>query len=95
MADPYSLPPKLDLSAASQLAADLGALCTADLTLDASQVTHVGALGVQVIASATKTLRANGHSVQITHMSDKAVDQLSHLGFTPEALTSGNWGAVE
>ncbi|WP_407493461.1 STAS domain-containing protein [Pseudooceanicola sp. MF1-13] len=88
MSEPYTLPPKLDLSAASGLAADLRTRCTADLTLDATNVTQVGALGVQIIASAARSAQAAGHKVQLIHLSDKALEQLSHLGFTPETLTA-------
>jgi chemotaxis protein CheX len=95
MSEPYTLPPKLDLSAASGLAADLKTRCTADLTLDASDVTQVGALGVQIIASAARTAHAAGHKVQITQLTDKAVEQLSHLGFTPESLTASEAEGAE
>jgi len=86
MADPYRLPSKLDLPAAASLAADLQAHLDADLILDAAGVTQIGALCVQVIGSAAISLASAGHRLTIVNMPDRAVEQLSNLGFTPETL---------
>lgn len=89
MAEPYMLPPKLDLPAASPLAAALKSRMNEDLVLDASDVTQVGALCIQVIAAASRSLAAAGHGLTLTNMSDKALGQLANLGFTPESLAEG------
>lgn len=86
MAETYSLPPKLDLPAAGPLAADLQAKLENDLVLDASDVTLVGALCIQVIASAALSFAAAGKRLSLTNTSDRVIDQLHHLGFTPESL---------
>lgn len=82
----YALPPKLDLPAAAPLAQELLSRLDDDLTLDAAQVNLVGALCTQVIVSAGISLRAAGHHMKVINMTDKALEQLSHLGFTPESL---------
>lgn len=86
MADPIALPSKLDLPAAAPLMSQLANHLDHDLTLDASGVTQIGALCTQVIGSAALTLAAAGHRLTITNMPDRVVDQLRHLGFTPESL---------
>ena len=87
MADRYSLPPKIDLPAAAPLAAELRGRLGADVTLDAAGVTQIGALCTQVIASAAISLAAAGHRLTIVNTSDRVVEQLRHLGFTPESLS--------
>ena len=87
MSEPYKLPPKLDLPAATPLAQDLKSRLDGDLVLDASEMTQIGALCTQVIASAALSLHRAGHSARIIHMTDRVVEQLGHLGFSPESLT--------
>jgi chemotaxis protein CheX len=86
MAETYSLPPKLDLPAAGPLAAELQAKLDNDLVLDASAVTQIGALCIQVIASASISFAAAGKHLSLANASDRVIDQLHHLGFTPESL---------
>ena len=86
MAETYSLPPKLDLPAAGPLTTDLLARMSSDLTLDAAEVTQIGALCSQVIASAAVSFQAAGHSLTLTNVTDRVLDQLRNLGFTPETL---------
>lgn len=86
MAEIYRLPPKLDLPAAAPLAGELRDRLSSDLTLDASDVGQIGALCAQVIASAALAGAAAGHRLSLTNMSDKIVEQLGHLGLTPETL---------
>ena len=78
MGERYLLPARLDLSASTALASDL--------TLDAGEVTQIGALCTQVIAAAAISLRENGHSLTLANAPDRVVDQLGNLGFTPESL---------
>lgn len=87
MAETYRLPPKLDLPAATPLAAELRARLDADLTLDAQEVVQIGALCAQVIASAAISFATSGHNLSITQVPDRILDQLGNLGFTPESLT--------
>jgi chemotaxis protein CheX len=86
MGERYLLPARLDLSASTALASDLTGRLDADLTLDAAEVTQIGALCTQVIAAAAISLRENGHSLTLVNAPDRVVDQLGNLGFTPESL---------
>jgi chemotaxis protein CheX len=86
MSETYALPPKLDLPAAAPLAQELSTRLGADLTLDASGVAQIGSLCTQVIVSAGISLRAGGHQLKIINMTDKALEQLGYLGFTPESI---------
>ena len=90
MAETYCLPSKLDLSAATPLANDLMKHVQDDLILDAGEVSQIGALCAQVIGSAAISLRANNHSLSIVNMPDRIVEQLHHIGLTPELLTEAS-----
>tara|TARA_R110002126_G_scaffold42178_7_gene122116 strand:- start:3981 stop:4250 length:270 start_codon:yes stop_codon:yes gene_type:complete len=84
MADPIVLPSRLDLSSVPAVLTELTA-CPADesLVLDASQVVHFGALGMQVILSAFKTA---GDRIQLINVSDKVLEQMRWMGMTPETI---------
>lgn len=86
MANIYRLPPKLDLAAASPLAMDLGARLDDDLVLDAADVTQIGALCAQVISSAGLSFRAAEHRLTMINATDRVIEQLGHLGLTPETV---------
>ncbi|MBT9383256.1 STAS domain-containing protein [Pseudooceanicola sp. CBS1P-1] len=89
MTAPLVLPPKLDLPAAGPLAEALRARLDGDLEVDAGEVTHLGALCLQVLLSAATSLRAGGHAMTIRHASDRLLEQMSQMGFTPETLAEG------
>ncbi len=57
---------RLDLGAAKPLHAALLSRCGGDLVLDAGQVTHLGALGLQLLLSAAQSWRQAGHALAIT-----------------------------
>jgi chemotaxis protein CheX len=86
MSDTLVLQPRLDLAAAEPLAEALKSRLGADITIDARQVTHLGAICLQVLLATAKTLRRAGHELTIVNVSDRVLDQLSALGFTPETL---------
>ena len=89
MTDALVLPPRLDLPAAAPLAQALKERLGSDIAVDASQVTHLGALALQVLLSAAATARRRGHALRITTISDRAAEQLSAMGFTPDSLAEG------
>ena len=64
MSDPIVLPSKLDLPAAVPLLNDLRA-CDGDIVLDAKDLSHLGALCLQVLISGAKTARDAGHEVAV------------------------------
>lgn len=82
------LAPKLDLRAASELYDALKEKSGSDLTLDASEVNHMGALAVQVIRSAAKSWSEAGMSLSMSACSTDLSDQLALLGFAPDTLTT-------
>lgn len=89
MSDRLSLAPKLDMKGALALADELRARRGADLTLDAAETRHIGALGVQVLLSAALSWIQAGHALALVGVSDACLDQLQLLGFSPESLMAG------
>ena len=90
MAEPIKLPPRIDVSNAGELAESLRAASQLDMIrLDASDVTHFGALGVQIVLSAARTIRTKGGAIEITGMGERALEQLAAMGLTQETLVEG------
>lgn len=79
-----SLAPRLDLSQAGPLATALRAQMRAQtggaLVLDASGVTHLGALGLQVLLSAAQSWRAAGQTLTISPRSEAFDEALALFG---------------
>ena len=75
-----SLPPVLDLQAAEPLRAELMALRGRPLTLDASQVTRLGGLCLQVLMAARKIWAEDGHSLTVDQPSSGFSEQLTAFG---------------
>jgi len=87
----FALPARLDLSTAPQLARDLLARpADQDLVLDASAVSHLGTLGVQVLIAATRRAQAAGAQIHITDLPARAQTQLEALGLTLHSLTEAS-----
>jgi chemotaxis protein CheX len=61
----FALPAQLDTAGAAALAAELTALRGRPLTLDASAVERVGALGLQVLLSARVTWARDGEKLAV------------------------------
>ncbi|MFK7882312.1 STAS domain-containing protein [Roseobacter sp.] len=90
MSDPITLAPRLDLSAASALMTTLKDHKDGDLTMDLSEVSHLGALCLQVMIAAATAAVAAGRSVSVVNASDRVIDQLRVMGMTPEAISRGH-----
>ena len=75
-----SLPPVLDLQAAEPLRAELMALRGRPLTLDASQVTRLGGLCLQVLMSARKMWAEDGLNLTVEQQSSVFSEQLAAFG---------------
>ncbi|KFE35398.1 STAS domain-containing protein [Thioclava atlantica] len=81
------LPERIDLAAVGALQDALSqALAEGDLTLDASQVSHLGALGLQLLVSAAKTARAQDRKFSITPRSEAFDEAVSRLGASLDDL---------
>jgi chemotaxis protein CheX len=89
MGEPVMLDPRLDLPAASPLMTTLRAQDAHEVTLDFTQVKHLGALCLQVILSAALTFSAEGRKLSITNVSDRVIDQMRVMGMTPEKIARG------
>jgi chemotaxis protein CheX len=84
-----SLPPVLDLQAAEPLRAELMSLRGRPLSLDASQVSRLGGLCLQVLMSARKIWVEDGVSLMVDQPSSGFSEQLAAFGdpelhFEPE-----------
>lgn len=75
-----NLSPVLDLQAAEPLRAELMALRGRPLTLDASQVTRLGGLCLQVLMSARKTWAEDGLNLTVQQQSSVFSGQLAAFG---------------
>lgn len=74
------LQPVLDLQAAEPLRAELMAARGHPLTLDASQVTRLGGLCLQVLMSARKMWAEDGHNLTVEQQSSVFSEQLAAFG---------------
>jgi chemotaxis protein CheX len=81
------LMPRLDYAAAAGLTAALREKTGHDLRLDASEVTHIGAMGLQVLRAAAQSWAIDGKSLGLTDVSEDCADQLSLFGFDPDSVT--------
>lgn len=88
-----SLAPILDLQAAEPLRAELMVLRGRPLSIDASQVSRLGGLCLQVLISARKTWVEDGQSLSVDEPSEAFTEQLASFGdpelrFLPEGGAS-------
>ncbi|MEM8577220.1 MAG: STAS domain-containing protein [Pseudomonadota bacterium] len=82
------LPDRLDLSTAPDLAREiLKHPADRNLVLDASRVSHLGTLGVQVLIAAARRSRAAGAGMEVKGLSGRAGTQLAALGLTLNTIT--------
>ena len=75
-----SLTPVLDLQAAEPLRAELMSLRGRPLEIDASQVTRLGGLCLQVLMSARKIWAEDGVTLTVNQPSQAFSDQLTAFG---------------
>ncbi|OOY30752.1 STAS domain-containing protein [Thioclava sp. F36-6] len=81
-----ALPDRIDLATVRPLQASLQCVATEDVALDASSVTHFGALGLQLLLSAAKTARIAGHRLEIAESSEAFDNALTRFGLSHEDL---------
>ncbi len=77
-----TLPETLDLAAATGFAKSLLAMRGADVTVDASQVRHLGGQCAQVLVSAAQTWRHDQADLQIVEGSSEFLAAVRLLGLT-------------
>lgn len=83
------LPPRLDLTAARGLAADLRARREAALTIDASGVEVLGGLCLQLLLAAQQTWARAGRPLRLSARSAAFDRALAQFGITPAQLECG------
>ncbi|GAC1345899.1 MAG: hypothetical protein NVSMB18_26670 [Acetobacteraceae bacterium] len=75
-----TLPPVLDLSAATALHANLLAARGEDLEVDASEVQRLGGQCLQLLLAATKAWQTDGKLLRLKNASDPCQDALTAMG---------------
>ena len=83
------LPPILDQSAASALAAELLGHRGEAVMIDASRVERIGGQCLQVLLSAVKTWRADAAALAVAGASSGFAEGLARLGVAPAEFTDG------
>ncbi len=81
-----TLEDRLDFGAVASLKAALEGQVGNDLEIDASAVTHMGTLCLQVLIAASQDWARAGHRFCLTSTSDSCATQLALHGFTPDTL---------
>ena len=77
MTTKISLPSSCDLTDAAPLRDSILQRRGEDLEIDGSNVERIGALGLQVIASAEQTWRSDGRTFTLTSPSERLLDALA------------------
>lgn len=89
MADAIVLPPRLDLSVVTKLYADLKDRAQQDVVLDLAEVTHLGALGLQLLIASARQAQETGKALSLDNVNDHVLDQMRLLGTCPETILEG------
>ncbi|MEO1490641.1 MAG: STAS domain-containing protein [Pseudomonadota bacterium] len=76
----FKLPPAVDMSSAKMIAADLCEKRGAPLTIDASDVTRIGGLGLQVLIAAKASWDADGVPLTFANGSEAFQRDIALLG---------------
>lgn len=84
-----TLQERLDFGAVTPLRSAILALVGQDIEIDASSVSHMGTLCLQVIIAASADWAKAGHTFSIKNPSEICVNQLALHGFSPDTL-NGN-----
>lgn len=88
MSGDIKLPARLDLPAAVRLVNELKSH-EGPMIVDAADVSHLGALGLQALIAAARDVQKRGDTFQMINSSDKVLDQLKIMGTAPEQLMEG------
>lgn len=87
LAAPFQLPERFDSAAAASVLEGFKRHRGAALTVDASGVRRVGAQGLQILLSATRTWQADGHVLEIENASAELIDAAQLLGLSHSDLS--------
>ena len=90
MADTIKLPERLDLPAAQPFIQEITQKdLSAGVVLDASDVTHLGALCVQAMLVSARASKAAGGDFKLENVSEKVEAQLSVMGLSVADVEGG------
>ena len=90
MSEPLKLAARLDLSEAQALSQSLSERdFSASVVVDASDVTHMGAICVQTLISAAREAQSAGGSFEIVNAGERVEDQLSVMGLSVQSIMEG------
>lgn len=84
---PFKLPERFDSAAAATVLDVFRQYRGAALTVDASAVRRVGAQGIQILISATRTWQADGHDLALENASAELIDAAQLLGLSHSDLS--------
>ena len=82
-----TLQERLDFGAVTPLKTTILERAGQDLEIDASQVTHMGTLCLQVLIAAANDWKQAGKTFQIISPSETCKTQLALHGFSPDTIT--------
>lgn len=90
MSDIISLQARLDGVALKTLSSDLTrASAQKSVRIDAGEVTHMSALAAQLILAASRAVHSDGGTFEFVALSERAGDQLTTMGLSPDKLSEG------
>lgn len=78
---------RLDFGVAPDLKSEILGSQGNDLVIDASAVTHMGTLCLQILIAAANDWRKSGHKFDLISPSDVCETQLSLHGFSTDTIT--------
>lgn len=87
IATPFQLPERFDSAAASGVLDEFKRHRGNALTVDASAVRRVGAQGLQILLSATRTWQSDGHALSLENASAELMDAAQLLGLSHSELS--------
>lgn len=84
---PFQLPERFDSAAAASVLQSFKQHRGSALTVDGSAVRRVGAQGLQILLSATRTWRSDGHALAVENASVELIDAAQLLGLSNSDLS--------
>lgn len=84
---PFQLPERFDSAAASGVLEAFKLHRGTALTVDASSVRRVGAQGLQILLSATRTWQADGQALSLENASAELIEAVHLLGLSTSELS--------
>ena len=90
MTEAIKMAARMDLSVVESFVNELNQKdFSGDVTLDASEVTHLGAICAQAIVAGARASASAGGQFKIVDLSEAVQAQLAFMGMTVENLESG------